>query len=166
MEYVFLVIVILGVVGFVVAGKNPEPIMKLFKAKTPGRAKGACLIISLLSMVFIIFMITPADMEPEKEVASTSQAEESNNSGLNLEWKTKDGYLASLSKELLDKAVEYAVQNDTQALDQMIKAEFVFPLKPGLTVILEEGSMFGSVVKIRAKGANFSLFTVREAITQ
>ena len=167
MEFVFLLLSLLGFAGIIIAFIKPDPIMKLLRVKKRWHALLACFNIGVFSLLIFVFMVAPPEIEERNEVASTGQTVESNNSGPNLEWKTKEGhYLASLSKDLLDKAVDYAVNNDLQALDQMIKAELVFPLKSGMTVTLEDASVFGGYVKIRPKGANFSLFTVREAITQ
>lgn len=164
MDSLFFVVFILGLVGLIIGLIKPELVVRWGKVRTRGRALLTYFVVCAFAGLGLVMTIAPPEMN---EVASTEPTQQTNNSGPNLEWKTKEGhFLASLNKELLDKAVGYAAQNDLQALDSMIKAELVFPLKAGMTVILEDGSMFGSYVKIRAKGANFSFYTVREAITQ
>lgn len=80
-------------------------------------------------------------------------------------FRTKDGYIASLTEAGLDKAIEFAASGDDQAFKAFIRGSggAVFPLKPGLEVYVSDYVGLGTV-KIRPKGQTVEIWTVREAI--
>lgn len=76
---------------------------------------------------------------------------------------TKDGYVFAFDKETLNRAIKYVSQNDTEALQSMIERQKVFILKENVEVYVEEQTF--SLVKIRPKGTDTEVWTVREAIS-
>ena len=60
---------------------------------------------------------------------------------------TKSGYLASVSEELLDKAIEYAVAKDNVALQKLM-----------------DSKMVSGKVKIRPAGQTVEVWTLIEAV--
>ncbi len=174
MAILFFLIGVLGFIGLIIGLVKPEKVIRWGKTRTRGRAVLTYFNVMAFSWLIFVFMVAPPESEQDNAATAPPppyqgpvDTRRPNPSQYPLEWKTKQGYyLASLSKELLDKAIGFATKNDLQALDNMIKAELVFPLKAGLTVFLEDGSALGSYVKIRPKGSNLSFFTVREALTK
>jgi len=77
---------------------------------------------------------------------------------------TKSGYIASVSEELFDKAVSYAVQKDYVALQKLLDSKLVFMLKAGVPVYLEDTKMFSGKVKIRPAVSTVSVWTNIEAV--
>jgi hypothetical protein len=77
---------------------------------------------------------------------------------------TKSGYLAGVTEEALDKAIDYAVQKDDSALQQLISTGMVFPLKAGIPVHIVDTKFFSGKVKIRPRGSTVEVWTVMEAI--
>lgn len=77
---------------------------------------------------------------------------------------TKSGYLASMSEELLDKAIDYAVAKDNLALQKIMDANLVFMLKGGLKVYIVDTKIFSGKVKIRPVGQTPEVWTVIEAV--
>jgi len=80
------------------------------------------------------------------------------------EYLTKQGYLAALTEELLDKATSYAVEKDEEALERIVATNTVFPLKPGVRVVVTETHLLGGKVKIRPKGQLIEVWVPMEAI--
>lgn len=78
---------------------------------------------------------------------------------------TKAGYLASVSEELLDKAIEYAVAKDHVALQKLLNSKLVFELKAGLKVYVVDSKFFSGKVKIRPVGETVEVWTVLEAVS-
>lgn len=78
---------------------------------------------------------------------------------------TKSGYWASVSEELLDKAMDYAVAKDYVAIQKLLNSKLVFELKAGLKVYVVDYQLFSGKVKIRPVGETIELWTVKEAIT-
>jgi len=78
---------------------------------------------------------------------------------------TKAGYLASVSEELLDKAISYAVAKDYVALQKLINSKLVFELKEGLKVYVVDTKLFSGKVKIRPVGETVEVWTVLEAVS-
>jgi hypothetical protein len=77
---------------------------------------------------------------------------------------TKSGYLASVSEELLHKAVSYAVNEDEVALQKLLDTQYVFWLKAGVPVYIEDIKVFSGTVKIRPKGETVEVWTLYEAV--
>lgn len=77
---------------------------------------------------------------------------------------TKSGYLASVSEELLDKAVTLLVQEDMVALQKLMDTDVVFMLKGGVSVHIEDTKIFSGKVEIRPAGYIDSVWTAIEAI--
>ena len=77
---------------------------------------------------------------------------------------TKSGYLASVSEELLDKAIEYAVAKDNVALQKLMDSKMVFMLKGGLKVYIVDTKIFSGKVKIRPAGQTVEVWTLIEAV--
>ena len=77
---------------------------------------------------------------------------------------TVSGYFASPSQELLEKAVSYAAQNDTAALQKLMASELIIQLKGGLDVHIVDTKVFSGLVKIRPSGQTIELWTVTEAV--
>jgi len=78
---------------------------------------------------------------------------------------TKPGYFAAVNKQDFEKAVEYFVQKDEEALNKIMKTKRVFPLKGGIKVYLVKGGIFSGKIKIRPAGSTVELWTFREAIS-
>jgi len=77
---------------------------------------------------------------------------------------TKSGYLASVSEELLDKAIDYAVAKDHAALQKLMDTNLVFMLKGGLKVYIVDTKIFSGKVKIRPAGETVEVWTLIEAV--
>jgi hypothetical protein len=75
---------------------------------------------------------------------------------------TKDGYVAAVSAEALDKAYNYLRVGDKTALRELESEGQAFALKPGIEVQLMEGGFF--TVKIRPIGSTTELYTTAQAI--
>jgi hypothetical protein len=100
---------------------------------------------------------SPAVVEPEP-IASPSVL-------INL--YTTNSHLYALSEELLDTAIQYAIEKDYAALQQLMDSQMVFKLKPGQDIHMEKCLGFAcSKVKVRLVGNTIDLYTVREAIQQ
>lgn len=78
---------------------------------------------------------------------------------------TKPGYFASISEELLDKAIEYVVAKDNVALQKLMDTKMVFMLKGGLQVYIVDSKIFKGKVKIRPVGEMFEVWTLIEAVS-
>lgn len=77
---------------------------------------------------------------------------------------TKSGYLASVSEEILDKAIDYAVAKDHAALQKLMDTNLVFMLKGGLKVYIVDTKIFSGKVKIRPAGETVEVWTLIEAV--
>ena len=77
---------------------------------------------------------------------------------------TKSGYLAAITEDALDKAIEYIVQKDNAALQQLMSTGMVFQLKAGIPVHVVDTKMFSGKVKIRPRGSTAEVWTLIEAI--
>jgi hypothetical protein len=77
---------------------------------------------------------------------------------------TKSGYLASVSEELLDKAIDYVVAKDQAALQKLMDSNLVFMLKGGVKVYIVDTKMFSGKVKIRPAGETVEVWTLIEAV--
>ena len=77
---------------------------------------------------------------------------------------TVEGYLASPSLELLEKAFSYMTQKDEEALKKLVATGLVFPLKGGLQVEIVDTKIFSGLVKIRPRGQTIEIWTNSEAI--
>ncbi len=78
---------------------------------------------------------------------------------------TKSGYIASTSKELLDKAIEYIAAKDNAALQKILETKLVFVLKAGLKVYVVDTKIFSGMVKIRPVGETVEVWTLIEAVS-
>jgi hypothetical protein len=78
---------------------------------------------------------------------------------------TKPGYFAAVTKQDFEKAVEYFVQKDEDALNKLMKTKMVFPLKGGIKVYVVKGGVFSGKIKIRPAGSTVEIWTFREAIS-
>jgi hypothetical protein len=77
---------------------------------------------------------------------------------------TESGYVAALDEGLLDRAIFWAGLGDAAEFERFIESTpLVFPLRAGLRVQIERFSFSGKVL-IRPEGADFSVWTVMEAI--
>lgn len=79
---------------------------------------------------------------------------------------TKAGCWASVSEELLDKAMDYAVAKDYVALQKLLDSKLVFELKAGLEVYVVDTKFFSGKVKIRPVGETVEVWTVLEAVSK
>ena len=79
---------------------------------------------------------------------------------------TVDGYLASPSKELLEKAIKYCGQKDEAALKQLMDSGLVIFLKANVEVEIMETKIFSGLVKIRPRGSTLELWVPIEAVKQ
>jgi len=80
------------------------------------------------------------------------------------DYVTKPGYIAALTKELLDKALGIYHSGDRAALNRLMENnEFVFVMKGGVRVYVEDWT-WGGYVKIRPSGHTISIWTLKEAI--
>ena len=77
---------------------------------------------------------------------------------------TTGDYLASPSKEILEKAISYCVAKDFEALQKLMDAKLVFMLKSGVEVEIVETKVFSGLVKIRPRGQTIELWTVIEGV--
>jgi len=80
------------------------------------------------------------------------------------EYMTKGGYVASVSKENLSRAIKYVSQGDRDAFNRMVQSKQVFILKKGVVVYVEKMPFLSGLVKIRPKGHTTGVWTVFEAI--
>ncbi len=123
------------------------------------KSSGCALILLLLVGFFVMMCIGLTQVWRE---AANNPPDLTPKSGTT---KTVDGYLASPSKEALQKAIQYAAQNDEAAVGQMVNSGQVIWLKSGLDVhIVESGGMLSGLVKIRPHGSTVELWTVSEAV--
>ncbi len=76
---------------------------------------------------------------------------------------TKDGYIAAVSEESLDKAIDLMAANDYEALQKLMDSGLVFWLKSGLRVQIVDSTWTGKI-KIRPKGTLIEVWTVMEAV--
>lgn len=141
---------------------RPEPKPKK-KPKQIGKFRA---ILGVLLLVIISFAILaglddPRYGPPPPQYHQQVKTEPTRDSNI---WIVKDGYLASFSEDLLDRAIDYSTQNDLQALQSLIDSGMVFAMRPGMEVYLEDASFLGGKIKIRPKGSNMVIVTVREAI--
>lgn len=83
-------------------------------------------------------------------------------------WYTKSGYIASVSEELLDKAIGYVAVKDNAAFQKLLDTKSVFLLKGGLRVYEIERSFTGKIklgkIKVRPVGETIELWTLYEAL--
>lgn len=80
---------------------------------------------------------------------------------------TNDGYMATFTKEDLDKLTRYATQKDKAAFASMVQEGKAFPLKSGLEVYLERCIGFTcSTAELRPAGQTVTIFTVHEAFSR
>ena len=77
---------------------------------------------------------------------------------------TKDGYPASVSKEMVEKASLCLAQHDLAAAQKMIDDGLIISLKAGIQVEIMEIS--GALAKIRPRGATVEFWTNIEAVRQ
>lgn len=77
---------------------------------------------------------------------------------------TNQGYLACITEQSLDEAINYAVQKDNAALAQMVGSGECIVLKQGVRVTIEDVKMFSGKVAIRPVGTRLKLWTVNEAV--
>lgn len=77
---------------------------------------------------------------------------------------TKGGHVFALDKETLNRAIKYASQGDDAAFESMMKAGKIYVLNKNVEVYVEEQTL--SLVKIRPKGMDAAVWTVREAISK
>jgi len=78
---------------------------------------------------------------------------------------TKSGYIASTSKGMIERLVEYATAGDKEGFERFVKENHprVFTLKSGLTVHVLERTWDG-LIKIRVKGMTLEVWTFAEAV--
>lgn len=77
---------------------------------------------------------------------------------------TNAGYAASLSKENMNKGMQFVFDNDLVALQKMLDAGLIFILKEGVPVFVVETEIFSGLIKIRPVGQLFEVWTVVEAV--
>lgn len=77
---------------------------------------------------------------------------------------TKGGYMAGVTEEAFDKGMDYVVQKDHAALQQLMDANLVFPLRAGIRVHIMKTKLLSGKVKIRPVGQTAEVWTVMEAI--
>ena len=72
-------------------------------------------------------------------------------------------FFAAYTKEDIDKAVEFAVDHDVEALTNMALQGKIFMLEEGKAVYVQDLT-WGGLAKLRFPGETWSFWTVREAI--
>jgi hypothetical protein len=79
---------------------------------------------------------------------------------------TKYGYIAAISETYLDRARSFTAQGDREAFEKYIKENnpFIFILKGGDEVYLEEIKMGKGYVKVRSRGSTTSIWTLYKAL--
>ena len=142
------------------AGKTRRLVFKVF---------GGCLALffafgSLLIVLAVIGHFLPRTrVSPASEQSSGSTAGESGEKkhAGPLRWITKeDGHhLASTSRSQLEKAISYAVQNDTEALNDSMRSGDVFLLKGGMEVEIVGSPFLAGIVKVRLIGTREEFWT-------
>jgi hypothetical protein len=85
---------------------------------------------------------------------------------VNLYITKSGGYPACISREDLDKMVGYANQKDIEAMEMLFNSQRCISIQGGAEVYLESVGGLASVVEIRPKGQEGTVWTVREAITK
>lgn len=77
---------------------------------------------------------------------------------------TKEGFIASASETLLDKAMEYASVGDEAAFQQLLDSNMVFELRSGLTVYIVDTKLFQGKILIRPVGQTAEIWTLIGAV--
>lgn len=76
---------------------------------------------------------------------------------------TNDGYLASPSKDIVERSTEYAASRDFEAFESLLNTRQAFILKSGMTVNITDRA-FG-LVKVRPQGQTAEAWTTSEAVS-
>ena len=130
-------------------------------------AKGCFTI--LVVFVFIagsIYMCSDSSDELKENQSTPQQQNEQSRVDSPSIYVTKDGYIAAISEEYLDEAYMYVRDNDTDALDKLIKIQAAFFLKPNVEVLIVDGTLLGKrKAEFRIKGDRNTFWTVREAFS-
>ena len=79
-------------------------------------------------------------------------------------YTTKNGCIAAVYLDDLNKAMSYISDNDFEAVKSLAASNRVFILRPGLKVFISEIRTFKGVVKIRLKGTDHEVWTTLGAI--
>lgn len=107
-------------------------------------------------------MVAEQDSSTAEDKAQETIKVESANANLYI---TKSGgYAACISREDLDKMLGYSSQNDIEAINTLLKSQRCISMEGGVEVYLESVGGLTSVVEIRPKGQEGTVWTVREAI--
>ena len=79
---------------------------------------------------------------------------------------TKYGYIAAISEAYLERAISFAAQGDRETFDKYVVQNYpyIFILKGGNEVYLEEVKPWKGYAKIRSKGSTTSLWTQYKAL--
>ena len=78
--------------------------------------------------------------------------------------KTKSGYIAAVSKEMLDKAISYRAAGDRAAFNKLLVTGAIMEIEGGKNVEIVDFKLFSGMIKIRAVGDTDEVWTVREAV--
>ena len=79
-------------------------------------------------------------------------------------YTTKNGCIAAVYLDDLNKAMSYISDNDIEAVKLLAASNRIFILKSGLKVFVTEIKTFKGVVKIRLKGTDHEVWTTLGAI--
>ena len=82
----------------------------------------------------------------------TAASSSKKNSWEDLLHLTKDGYMASTSREALRELISYINRGDLEAAKDLVRSGQAFFLKPGLKVWIRDSSCLSSIVAIRPYG--------------
>ncbi len=78
---------------------------------------------------------------------------------------TKKGYIASPSRAILERAVDYKDSGDYVALKKLYDGKKILILKAGVKVFVTYPKKSNRRIKIRLPGSIHEIWTVRKAVT-
>jgi hypothetical protein len=105
-----------------------------------------------------------ADQDSSKAEDKTQERIDVESVADNLYITKGGGYAACISRVDLDKMISYASENDTEAITALLRSQRCISMDGGIEVYLQSVGGLASVVEIRPKGQEGTVWTVREAI--
>ena len=105
-----------------------------------------------------------ADQDSSKAEDKTQERIDVESVADNLYITKGGGYAACISRVDLDKMISYASENDTEAITALLRSQLCISMDGGIEVYLQSVGGLASVVEIRPKGQEGTVWTVREAI--
>jgi len=127
-----------------------------------------CIGIVVVCIFIAISIYTCSDSSDEQKESQSTPRQETEKSKIESPstYVTKDGFIAAISEEYLDEAYMYVRDNDSEALDKLIKMQVVFLLKPNIEVIIVDGTLLGKrKAEFRIKGDRNTFWTIRDAFS-